>query len=394
MSPGSEGEDRSRQPHSVRAQSYAMVFGNLGVLAGGFMIVAFLPDVRRELNLSATQAGLLMAIYAITYALTSPLLGWLATRVSYGLVLQLATLVAAAGCFMAAYVETPAWFLASRIVSAMGAAVFTPTAAAYAVAIHPLDQRGKALSTVALGVSLSQVLALPAAAWASHIWGWRATFVIGGGFLIFMTIILRLFTSGRERPVPLKFDVLRAALLDRWLMTNASLTILFSSVANMIYVFQAEIFIQRAALSASVLGFVLLAVGIGTMAGTWATGRAIDKIGPSATLVAQETIAICTVLPMTMLHYDFAVACVLAIIAGAALFNHIPPLQMRLMRLMPSSVGMIFSINASCVYVGAAIGSFLSGCIVDLLGLFWLGPATAVMALCAMLFLRLLDREP
>ncbi len=91
--------------------SFALVFGNLAVLSGGFMIVALLPSVRQELGLTATEAGLLMSIYAITYALASPLLGWAGTRISYRLVLIVATLVAAAGCFMAAQAESGGWLM-------------------------------------------------------------------------------------------------------------------------------------------------------------------------------------------------------------------------------------------------------------------------------------------
>lgn len=66
---------------------------------------------------------------------------------------------------------------------------------------------------------------------------------------------------------------------------------------------------------------------------------------------------------------------------------------MRLIRLMPTSAAMLFSINASFVYIGAAIGSLASGRIVDVVGLSWLGPAAAIVVLAAVIYLRMLDRN-
>ena len=102
---------------------------------------------------------------------------------------------------------------------------------------------------------------------------------------------------------------------------------------------------------------------------------------------------ICVAVPMTLLHYGFPAACVLAVIAGVSLFNHIPPLQMRLMRLTPASAGMIFSINASFVYIGSALGSFIAGRVVDLIGITWLGPISAITAMLTLVCLRFLDRQ-
>ncbi len=205
--------------------------------------------------------------------------------------------------------------------------------------------------------------------------------------------LLRVMTPGSARPEPLTLNALRGAIVNRTLMANASLTILFSGIANLIYVFQAEIFIEQAGLSTSALAAALLCLGIGTMAGTWITGRAIDVFGPSVTLAGQAVVTACVALPMTLLHYGFAAACILAIIAGGSLFNHIPPLQMRLIRLMPESAGLIFSINASFVYAGSAIGSFVAGGMVDALGIAWLGPLAVLVAMSALACLWLLDRQ-
>ncbi len=62
--------------------------------------------------------------------------------------------------------------LAGRVVMGLGA-MFTPIAAGIAVAMVEPARRGRALSLVFLGMSLSYVIGLPLGAWLGLQYGWR-----------------------------------------------------------------------------------------------------------------------------------------------------------------------------------------------------------------------------
>lgn len=379
--------------NSGRSTSILLILGNFSVVCGAFAIVGVLPSVRAELGLTGFEAGMLISVYALTYAFASPFLGWAATRFTYRRILVWAALIAGAGAFVASVAGSFPVLLSSRMVAAVGAALFSPTAAALAVARAAPGREGSALSIVALGIPMSQVLGLPLAAWIGDAFGWRAAFLALAGLLLAVGLLLALLVAPSSRPAPMALAAFLRTLSNRVILANVLLTLSISAAVNLLYTFQAQIFAERAGLSAAGLGTALLCLGLGTLAGTWLTGRAIDRIGAVPTLVLQG-LAVCLVaLPMTLLDYGFATACLLALVAGAALFNHIPPIQVRLMKLVPGSAGLLFSVNASFVYLGTAVGSSVSGTIVDRHGVAALGPASAAGITLALLYLAWLVRR-
>ena len=65
-----------------------------------------------------------------------------------------------------------------RIIAAAGAGMFTPVAAAVAAALFPEAQRAKVLAAVFFGLTLSQVIGVPAGSWIAYTFGWRWAFWI------------------------------------------------------------------------------------------------------------------------------------------------------------------------------------------------------------------------
>ena len=54
------------------APIYWLALGTFAVGTEGFMIAAILPGIATDLTVSVQAAGQLMAIFALTYALSSP----------------------------------------------------------------------------------------------------------------------------------------------------------------------------------------------------------------------------------------------------------------------------------------------------------------------------------
>src|SRR5204862_6975088 len=63
-----------------------------------------------------------------------------------------------------------------RALTVLGAAVFTPQAAAAVGFLAPPEQRGRAITFVFLGWSLASVAGVPIASWLGETYGWRSAF--------------------------------------------------------------------------------------------------------------------------------------------------------------------------------------------------------------------------
>ncbi len=66
-----------------------------------------------------------------------------------------------------------------RALTVLGAAVFTPQAAAAIGAMAAPEHRGGAITFIFLGWSLASVVGIPAAAWLGDTFGWRCAFSRG-----------------------------------------------------------------------------------------------------------------------------------------------------------------------------------------------------------------------
>src|ERR1700676_2308498 len=56
------------------ARLYCLALGTFAIGTEGFMIAPLLPDLARDLSVSLVSAGQLVTVFALTYALSSPVL--------------------------------------------------------------------------------------------------------------------------------------------------------------------------------------------------------------------------------------------------------------------------------------------------------------------------------
>jgi DHA1 family inner membrane transport protein len=76
---------------------------------------------------------------------------------------------------------------------------------------------------------------------------------------------------------------------------------------------------------------------------------------------------------------------------GIAGFGMMTPQQSRLASLSPAQAPLLLSLNGSMLYMGTALGSMMSGALLDTLGLAqlaWVGVPFALLALLTLVFDR------
>ncbi len=131
--------------------------GNLVIATGAFILAGILGGISADLGVSVSAAGQAMTAYAISTAILAPLLLVMTGRLQRKQAMALALGLFAAGNVVSAMAPNLTLLLTGRVLMSAGA-MFTPIVAGLAVAGTPPDKRGKALSLVFLGISLSYVV--------------------------------------------------------------------------------------------------------------------------------------------------------------------------------------------------------------------------------------------
>ncbi|RUX02017.1 MFS transporter, partial [Mesorhizobium sp. M8A.F.Ca.ET.023.01.1.1] len=155
-----------------------------------FVIAGVLPQVAQGLGVSVPSAGYLVSGYACGIAIGGPLLA-LATkslsRKALLLGLAVAFTIGQAACALAPDFTS---MLLLRIAVAVAHGAYFGVAMVVAVGLVREDQRGMAVAVILSGLTVSNVIGVPAGTAIGNIWGWRATFWVMGALGVAATLAM------------------------------------------------------------------------------------------------------------------------------------------------------------------------------------------------------------
>ncbi|MER5394916.1 MFS transporter [Saccharopolyspora sp. NPDC002686] len=358
-----------------------LAVGTFAVGADGFILNGLLPEVARDLQVPESLAGQLTTIFAVTYAVGSPIIasvtGSWDRRVLLGGGLALFTV----GMAGQALGTTFAVVAVARALAAIGAAAFQANAYAVAGALAAPDQRGRALATVAAGMTASTVLGVPLGVLGGQWFGWRVVMWIIGALGVLVAIAIPTLPQVRLPVVRLGE---RLAVLVRPVI----LKVLLITVIGMFAAFTVSAYLPLllgTSAPGPMLSWVLVTIGVGqvlgnSLAGRWTDGFGAKRVlllslGGMAVVYALLNWAVLT-LPTTLL-----------IGLGAGAFNGMlmVPQQHRLYELGSDAPTVALGLNGSAIYAGAGLGSAIGGTVLATAGTTWLAPTAAAVAVGALL---------
>ena len=259
------------------------------------MIAAILPRIAADLAVSIQAAGQLVTVFALTYALSSPVL----TALTGGINRRM-TLLAAMAAFVVANIVAAAatgyWSLfVARILIAIAAGIYVPGASALAAALVPPERRGRALAIVTGGISLAVALGVPVGALIGTHFGWRTTFVAVGALasaaLVGLLIGLPRDVGGGLTSATLQERI--AVAVQPAALRTLLVTTLWAMGGYTVYTFIAPYLAAATGIEGGAIGGVLFLWGGAAFAGLLTSGFLTDRLGARrVTVVVLPTMAL------------------------------------------------------------------------------------------------------
>ena len=365
---------------------WILALGNFAVGTSALVVAGVLGLVAGDLHVGLGAAGAVVTAYSLTYALSAVLLGGLTGHVPRKTLLLLALALFAVGNLGAALAPTFSLLLLARVVSAIGASLFTPVAASVAAALAPPALRGRALALVFVGIPIATVLGVPLGTWIGGALGWRAAFWL----VVALSAVALMGVAALVRPVTVARPTAHwSHLLRRPALRSALLVMLLLYVGQFaVYPYLAPVLRQFTGLSSVGVTLLLLVFGAAGLLGNALGGRLTDVwSGPRTLLLGLFlTAAALLLFPLLIGHVWGAALALTAWGVGTLATN--PPQQSRVVELAPEGPGVALALNAGALYLGQALGSSLGGLFAGT-HLLWLGPlGGAAVLLAALLALR------
>jgi DHA1 family purine base/nucleoside efflux pump-like MFS transporter len=328
-----------------------------------FVIAGVLPDVARAVDVSIVWVGYALTVYAVVVAVISPPMSKFLGSVPRVAIMTGGMLVIAAGTLITALGPTFAWFVAGRIVAAIGAAALVPTAFAVTPTLVPKDRQGRAMAFAGLGFAVALAVGSPIGTALASVSGWRATLAVLAGcaavVALFMPRVLSAAESARvAAPVPTVRSLASAELVLLLVVR-----LLMTAAFQMVYVYSAFVVHDFTNGDGTKLAILMSAYGFGGVFGGIAGGWLSDIRGTGRTGIG-ALLGLVVVLAALAGSRELLTAAAAFLAWGFTVSMAGVPQQHRLIELQPDNASASLAWNATAMYIGLAIAPVVGGALV------------------------------
>lgn len=357
----------------------ALAVSAFGIGTTEFVMMGLLPNVADDLGTSVPTAGYLVSAYAIGVVLGAPLLTALGSRLPRKRMLLLLMSLFILGNAASAFAPGFGWLVAGRLIAGLPHGAFFGVGAVVAARLVPEGRQARAVATMFLGLTVANIVGVPAATLLGQHLGWRATFVVVAVIgLVALAALARLIP---QIPAAEHQDVRHElrALRNRQVILGLLTAVFGFAGVFAVYSYLSSMTTEAMGFGESSVTLVLALFGIGMTVGALAAGPLTDRaLRPTLFGSLAALTVVLLLFPLTV-HVKW-LALVMVVLLGAVGFMTTTPLQMLVMRKAKDAPTLASASNHSAFNLANAGGAWLGGAAISA-GWGWTSPAPVGAAL-------------
>jgi DHA1 family inner membrane transport protein len=375
----------------------ALAVSAFGIGTTEFVMMGLLPNVAGSLGTSVPTAGYLVSAYALGVVVGAPLLTALGARVPRKRMLLLLMGLFVVGNLGSAMAPGYWTLLAGRFVAGLPHGAFFGVGAVVASRLVAAERRARAVAAMFLGLTVANIVGVPAATALGQHLGWRVTFVVvsavGLVALAALALLVPRLPEEEQSGVGPELRALREPQVVLGLLTAV---FGFAGVFA-VYSYLASMMTEVTGYADSSVTLLLALFGVGMTLGALAAGPLTDRALRPTLYGSLAALAVVLV----VFHYaaqQKATAAVAVALLGGVGFMTTTPLQMLVMNKARKAPTLASASNHSAFNLANAGGAWLGGAAVSA-GWGWTSPSLvgavlAVAGLSVAVAAGFLDRRP
>ncbi|WP_167158427.1 MFS transporter [Streptomyces sp. MBT27] len=374
----------------------ALAIGAFGIGTTEFVIMGLLPEVAGTFDVSIPTAGYLVSGYAVGVMLGAPLMTVLGTKITRKRMLMLLMGFFIAGNVLSALAPAFELMLAGRIVASLAHGAFFGIGSVVAADLVAPEKKAGAIAMMFTGLTVANVVGVPAGTLIGQQVGWRATFFVVAslGVLGLLGVAKLVPDMPKAEGVRLRHEI--AAFRNVQVLLAMAMTVLgFGGVfAAITYI--TPMMTNVAGYADTSVTWLLVLFGLGMVTGNLIGGRFADRALMPMLYVALSGLAVVLAL-FTMAAHDKLASAVMVFLIGALGFATVPPLQKRVLDQAAGAPTLASAVNIGAFNLGNALSAWLGGIVIAAgLGYTapnWVGAALAASALVLAFVSSALERR-
>ncbi|HGW5374924.1 TPA: MFS transporter [Pseudomonas aeruginosa] len=360
------------------------------VTTSEFMVAGMMLSLTSAFDVSVTEIGYLISLYAGGMVIGGPLLTTFLLKLRVPNKRALLWLLSAYAFAQAIAASAASYEImaAARVATGVaGSACFGVALAICAEIVGP-SARGRAASVVIGGLMLATVLGVPMATIVDQHMGWRAAF-----WLVFvLTVICGLIVSilvprsRNQQTVGLGAELAEFRNPHLWAAYMTSALIIGATFAAFAYF--APILTEVTGFTAAAIPWLLGVYGLANVVGNSVVGRYADRYTMPIMLLGLIVLSVTLILLALLAQYA-ATAVALIIVIGLVGVPMNPAMITRVMRTAAHPGPLVNTVHTSVINIGLAVGSWVGGLGISagygLRSPLWVGVALALLGVVSLL---------
>jgi DHA1 family inner membrane transport protein len=337
----------------------ALAIAAFGIGTSEFIIMGLLPNLSDDFHVSIPKAGVLVTGYALSVTIGAPIVAIATAKLERKSALLLLMGVFTLGNLACAVAPTYNLLFAARVLTALCHGAFFGIGSVVAANLVPRNQRAQAIALMFSGLTLANVLGVPAGTALGQAYGWRAAFwaIVPIGFLAAAAVFVLVPSQPSSSSKLLhEFRVLRKPqvllVLAMSILTSASLFCVFTYIAPMLE--------AVTLVSPHTVTLTLLLFGVGITVGNLLGGTLSDW-RPMAFLIGALLTLIASLLVLYYAEPHVLPAIIMILLWGAIQFAAGAPLQSRIVDHAAAAPNLASTLNQGAFNFGNATGASLGG---------------------------------
>jgi DHA1 family purine ribonucleoside efflux pump-like MFS transporter len=381
--------NRTSWPISTWLSVVSLTFGSFALISSELLPMAVLTPMAADLGVSEGAAGQAVTLTALFAGIAAPTVALIIGRLDRKLInLALCALVIASNVAVA-FTSDYFVLLAARMLLGIAIGGFFALAGATVVRLVTMEDMGKGMSIVFMGLSAGLVVAPALATLIGEAFGWRAAFMAAAACGLLALLLQAVCLPSVPATSATSLSSLSGLLKRRPVRVGLLVGLLFFGGEVSGFTFMRPYLETNGGLSATSIAPVLLVLGLASLLGGAVAGVFADRVlreGFCATflMLAIATAGLLALSNAYIAIFVFAAAWGIAIGAGPVMT------QTWMGRAAPDQLEGVGGLFLAVIQLGVTLGAVAGGIAVDVVGT---SAPLYVTAICAVLAAMLIATQ-
>ncbi|MFC5452439.1 MFS transporter [Paenibacillus aestuarii] len=344
---------------------YLLALGVFLTATSELIISGILPQIAEDLNISLAVSGQLVSVYSLSFAIGTPLIVSITSRIKRNRVLTGSLILFLIGSLIAFLSTDIVTLMLSRVLLGITSGVYLVAVFSSASKMVKPEQLGRAISTIVLGFSSAMILGVPIGIALANWFHWQTMFLILGVLTLLILYPIARFLPDLEGDAPVSFFRQFKVIVSMVIAGGFLITFLRESGNAVFFTYMVPYIQEILRFNAEYSSVIMLGLGLLGATGARLGGFSVDHFGTVRTISISLIVHITALASLFIVGSISGLALFLLALLIMSMFIGGTAMQSYFIQKAPQSSNFVLSLNTSIVHLGLAAGTGTGGYLLE-----------------------------